>query len=220
MRGSTWIKLCLVLLVIVGVGWGLKALGVDVTTITPEKVRQVVLSFGVWAPAVYLLAYGQPIVPLPASVLTATGGLAFGPFWGTLAAVGGATLRACTEFFVARVLGREAVAKFLKGNIASLDQKIGQNGFKAVLLIRLIPNFPFDIQNYGLGFSQVRFAPYALATLLGILPGSFAYVYLGHSLTDPKQIWKLLLAIVLIIGLMVATSAWKRRRAASLGDAG
>ncbi|MBI3324797.1 MAG: TVP38/TMEM64 family protein [Candidatus Omnitrophica bacterium] len=154
--------------------------------------------------------------------MTITGGLAFGPLWGALAALGGATVRACSEFLVARLLGREAVAKLLKGKIAQLDQKIGAHGFKTVLLIRLIPNLPFDVQNYGLGFSQVRFGPYALASFLGMIPGSFAYVYLGYSLTDPKQIWKLLLAVLLIVGLMVAQRlpAARRKRKQDAAQAG
>lgn len=212
MKGSTWVKLGVFLFLVIGLGWVLKALGVDFTQLTPERVRTFVLSFGIWAPAIYLLAYGQPIVPLPASVMTITGGLAFGPLWGALAALAGATVRACSEFLVARLLGREAVAKLLKGKVAQLDQKIGAHGFKTVLLIRLIPNLPFDMQNYGLGFSQVRFGPYALASFLGMIPGSFAYVYLGYSLTDPKQVWKLLLAVLLIVGLMFAQRAWKTRQ--------
>lgn len=212
MKGSTWVKLGAFLFLVIGLGWVLKALGVDFTQLTPDRVRAFVLSFGIWAPAIYLLAYGQPIVPLPASVMTITGGLAFGPLWGALAALGGATVRACSEFLVARLLGREAVAKLLKGKVAQLDAKIGAHGFKTVLLIRLIPNLPFDMQNYGLGFSQVRFGPYALASFLGMIPGSFAYVYLGYSLTDPKQIWKLLLAVLLIVGLMLAQRAWKSRQ--------
>ena len=212
MQRSKWVKGGLFLLVAVGVGWMLKAVGVDVTQVTPDRVRAFVLSFGVWAPAVYLLAYGQPIVPLPASVMTITGGLAFGPLWGAITALGGATIRACSEFFVARLLGREVVARLLKGKIAQLDQQIGVHGFKTVLLIRLIPNLPFDVQNYGLGFSQVCFGPYALASFLGMIPGSFAYVYLGYSLTDPKQIWKLLLAVLVIIGLMVAQRSWQARQ--------
>lgn len=212
MKSSTWIKLGAFLLLVIGLGWVLKALGVDLTQVTPERIRGFVLSFGVWAPAIYLLAYGQPIVPLPASVMTITGGLAFGPLWGALAALGGATVRATSEFLVARLLGREAVAKLLKGKVAQLDQKIGANGFKTVLLIRLIPNLPFDVQNYGLGFSQVLFGPYVLASFLGMIPGTFAYVYLGYSLTDPKQIWKLGVAILIIVGLMVAQRAWKSRK--------
>ena len=205
-------KLAVFLLVVTGLGWLVRALGFDVRQVTPDTIRAFVLSFGAWAPAVYVLAYAQPLVPLPASVMTITGGLAFGPAWGTLAALCGATARACSQFLTARLLGRDAVAKLLKGKMAALDEKIAANGFKAVLLIRLIPNLPFDVQNYGLGFSRVSFPPYALASVLGMIPGCVAFVYLGYSLTDPKQIWKLLLAILVIVGLMVAQRAWKARQ--------
>ncbi len=212
MKGATWLKLGLLLLFLVGLGWGLKAVGIDVTQVNPDRIREFVLGFGVWAPVVYLLAYGQPIVPLPASVMTITGGLAFGPLWGTAAALGGATMRASTQFLVARMLGRGAVEKLLKGKVESLDQKIGEHGFKAVLLIRLIPSFPFDMLNYGLGFSKVRFRSYVPATFLGMIPGTFAYVYLGYSLTDPKHLWKLGIAILLIVVLMLGQRAWKKSR--------
>jgi uncharacterized membrane protein YdjX (TVP38/TMEM64 family) len=212
MKQSLWLNLGLLALVIAGVGGLVKLLGFDVTQLTPERVGDVVRSFGVWAPAVYLVVYGQPIVPLPASLMTIVGGVAFGKFWGLIAALTGATLRACSEFRVARLLGREAVAKLLKGQVAALDKKIGENSFKTVLLIRLIPNLPFDVQNYGLGFSRVGFGAYTLATVLGIIPGSFAFVYLGYSLTDPKQLWKLGVAVGVIVGLMMAQRAWSTRR--------
>jgi len=212
MSRSTLVKLSGFILVVLGIGWGLRAAGVDVTSLSPERVRAYVLSFGALAPLIYLLVYGQPIVPLPASLMTIAGGLAFGPLWGTLAALCGATVRACGQFVIARALGREAVAKLLKGKAASLDAKIGANGFQTVLLIRLIPNFPFDVQNYALGFSRVRFVPFALGTLLGMIPGSFAFVYLGYSLTDPAQLWKLAVAVGLILGLIAAQRRYANSR--------
>ena len=218
MKRSLWIKIGLLLLVIVGIGFILRALGVDVRQFNPQRIQAFVLSFGAWAPLVYILAYAQPIVPLPASVMTITGGLAFGPAWGTLAALVGATGRACSEFLVARLLGRDAVAKLLKGKVATLDEKIGANAFKTVLLIRLIPNLPFDVQNYGLGFSRVKFIPYALASFIGMAPGAFVYVYLGSSLTNPSQIIvKLGVAVLLIAALTLATKWLKKRRSASEG---
>ena len=209
MMRSAWAKVAALVLVVLGLVWTLRAMGLDVTALTPETVRGFVLSFGVWAPAIYLLAYGQPLVPLPASVMTITGGLAFGPLWGTLAALAGATTRACGQFLIARLLGREAVAALLKGRVASLDARLGRNSFLAVLVIRFVPNLPFDVQNYGLGFSRVRFAPFALATLLGILPWSFAFVYLGYSLIDAANRWKLLLALGIMAGLLLATGFWR-----------
>lgn len=218
MKGSIGVKLGIFTFIVVGLGLILRATGFDVRQLSPDRIREFILSFGVWAPVVYLAAYGQPVVPLPASVMTIAGGVAFGPAWGTLAALGGASLRACSEFLVARLLGREAVARLLKGNIANLNQKIGENGFKTVLLIRLIPNLPFDIQNYGLGFTQVKFSAYALASVIGMAPGAFVYVYLGSSLTNPSQIiWKLGLAVLLIAGLTFATAALKKRQAAAGG---
>ncbi len=211
MKPSTWVKLGLLVVFLVGVAWLLRLTGIDLTRLSPERVQHMVLSFGVWAPLIYLVVYGQPIVPLPASIMTATGGLVFGPIWGTLASLAGSTTRACGQFLIARLLGREAVAKLLKGPAASLDQQIGREGFKTVLLIRLIPNFPFDVQNYALGFSTVRFAPYALGSFLGMIPGTFAYVYLGHSLTNPKQLWKLGLALAIIVGLLFVQRAWQPR---------
>ncbi len=208
---STWVKFGILALFLVGVVLGLKAIGIDVTQITPNRVRAFVLSFGTLAPLVYLGAYAQPLVPLPASIMTAAAGLAFGPIWGMVAAVAGATARACGQFLVARLLGREAVEKLIKGRLARLDQQVGQHGLKAVLLVRLIPNVPFDMQNYGFGFSQVRFSAYALGTLVGILPGSFAYVYLGYSLTDVRNSWKILVAIFLILGLILA-QRWSIKR--------
>ncbi len=218
MKGTIWVKLGLLALLLVGVGLLLKAFGIDLTKISPERVRAFVLSFGAWAPAAYLIGYGQPIVPLPDSIMPLAAGLAFGPAWGTAAALTGATIRASSEFLVARLLGRDAVAKLLKGNVAKLDQRISENGFRTVLLIRLIPNLPFDVQNYGLGFTQVRFPAYVLGTFLGMIPGCFALVYLGYSLTNPKQIWKLAVAIGLVIGLLVGTSSWKKRHATAGGS--
>ena len=79
MKNSWWIKLSIFVVIVVGVGWGLNTLGFDLSAISPSKMKELVLSFGIWAPVMYLLAYGQPIIPLPASVMTITGGLAFGP---------------------------------------------------------------------------------------------------------------------------------------------
>ncbi len=203
MTRAALLKTGLLVLIVAGIVWGLHAAGVDVWRVSPDRVRSYVLSFGALAPVIYLVVYGQPIIPLPASVMALTGGLAFGPLWGTCAAVAGATTRACSQFLIARLLGREAVAHLITGKVASLDRKISEHAFQAVLLIRLIPNVPFDMQNYGLGFSTVSFGPYALGTFLGIIPGTCALVYLGHSLTDLRQIWKLMLAVLLILGLMV-----------------
>jgi len=213
-----WLRLTGLVFAAVGAVWLAALLGLDVRQLTPEHVRRFVLSFGVWAPIIYLVIYGQPIVPLPASILTLSGGLAFGPAWGALAAVTGGTIRACNQFFIVRLLGGDAAAKRLKGRAAKLDQRIAEDGFRAVLLIRLIPNVPFDMQNYLLGFSKIRFLPYLLGTVCGMIPGSFAYTYLGDALADPKNFWKLGLAIAVIAGLVIAQRMWQARHPRAIAN--
>lgn len=214
MNRSVWWKLIGFAAAMLALWYGLRAAGVDLFAIRPERVRNFVISFGALAPLVYLLVYSQPVVPMPVSILTLAGGLAFGPVWGTVAAVTGATVRACGQFGLARLLGQETVAKLCKGRVAALNDKIRDNSFHTVLWIRLIPNFPFDMQNYGLGFSKVRFWPFTLGTVLGLVPATVAFVYLGYSLTDPRQLWKFLLAVVLLAGLLSLPKLLSRRQPA------
>ncbi len=215
MKKSGWVKLVIVVAVAVGVGWGLKACGVDLAHVSPERIQAFVLSFGVWAPLVYLAGYGQPIIPLPASIMMAAAGLAFGTAWGMAAAMAASMIRACSAFLIARRLGRDVVAKLLKGPVAELDRSISKHGVIAVILIRLISGLPFDAQNYGLGLTQVRFGPYLLGTLLGTSPVCFAFVFFGHSLTDPRHFSAMLLVTGLVVGLIAAASAWRKRRPAT-----
>lgn len=216
MNRSAWLKIVSVAVVVIGVWWGLSTIGVDLHAWSPERIRTVMLAQGIWAPLIYLLVYGQPLVPLPASLMTLAGGLAFGPVWGTLGAVCGATIRASGQFLVARVLGREAVAGLLKGRAARLDEKIHAHGFAAVFFIRLIPSFlPFDVQNYALGCSKVAFGPYVLGTVLGLLPHCLVLVSLGYSLTDPRRLWWVALAVMAVVGLFWATLVLRPQQARS-----
>ena len=66
MGRRAWIKLGVLVTCLASLFWGLRALGIRPDDVTPDKIRTFVLSFGAWAPAIYLAVYGQPIVPLPA----------------------------------------------------------------------------------------------------------------------------------------------------------
>ena len=179
-------------------------------------------SQGVLAPLVFGLIYiAATIFALPGSVLTIGGGLLFGAWWGTLINWLSASLGATISFLLARYLGREAVTKILKGKgtLQGLDDKIGKNGFYSVLLLRLVPLFPFNGLNFGLGLTKVSFRDYTLATLLGMLPGTFVYTSLGStgrhlSFSDPStwlqiQVWG---PFVLVIVLSLLPKVLKKAR--------
>lgn len=148
----------------------------------------------------YVLAYTvRPLVFFPASLLTVFGGYTYGPWLGTLLDVIGAGTGGLLSFWIARLLGRRGVEKLIgKGKLNVLDERIATNGFLVVLVVRLIPLFPFDAISYASGLSKIRFKQFAIANYIGIIPGAFVYNNIGSSLRDPFS-WQFFLAIGLYV---------------------
>lgn len=177
---------------------------VGVSRLTPEAIRKVILSFGWWGPAVYIFIYTiRPLLLFPALILTLAGGLAFGPWWGTLYVIIGGLLGACLCFLIARSLGQEKMKKYMGQfpQIQAFDDQIVEHGFRTMLIMRIVPIFPYDPVSYLAGLSKIRFRDYTAATALGMVPGAFAYNVLGYSLTDMLSP-TFLMAIALVILVM------------------
>jgi len=141
-------------------------------------------TLGIWGPVILAVVYIIAcVLLLPGSVLTLGGGAAFGLGVGYLAVTVGSVLGACLAFAVGRTAGRGWVLEKVRGNkrFKAIDEAVGRQGFKIVFLTRLSPLFPFNLQNYAYGVTGVRFRDYALASLLGMIPGTFMYVYLGSA---------------------------------------
>ena len=141
---------------------------------------------GALGPLVFILGYiGATVAFIPGSVLSLAAGAIFGLGEGVVYVMTGATLGASLAFLLARYVAREAVEQRIAGNakFAAVDRAVGREGFKIVLLLRLSPVFPFNLLNYGLGLTQVRFRDYVLASI-GMLPGSFLYTYSGFLVGD------------------------------------
>src|SRR5262249_10410331 len=146
-----------------------------------------VQSLGSVGPLVVILAYIIcTVFFIPGSAITIGSGTLFGLKTGFLVVVIGANLGALCSFLLARTFLREKVARWADGNpkFRSLDQAIGKQGFKMVLLTRLSPIFPFVLLNYFLGLTAVRTRAYVLANLLGMLPATFLFVYIGAAARD------------------------------------
>ncbi|WP_461204841.1 TVP38/TMEM64 family protein [Clostridium sp. DL1XJH146] len=196
----------LILLIIVGF---VVVRVLNIQNVSPQVIKQFVLSFGIYAPMIYILAYIlRSVLFFPASIFTIAGGLTFGPVWGTIYVVIGASLGAYLSFFLSRILGKEVINKWIGSRITGtkLDQEIG---FKAVVIFRLIPIFPFDGVSYVSGFTDIPFWKYALATTIGIIPGTFAFIYLGYSLNNPIS-KTFFIAIGLLVLLMIVPSVYKK----------
>ncbi|MCD7032654.1 TVP38/TMEM64 family protein [Metabacillus sp. GX 13764] len=160
--------------------------------IDPQLLKNRILSIGIFAPIVYIVLYAvRPFILFPASLLSLAGGLAFGPVFGTIYTIAGAVLSAAAAFLAAKKLGAE---RFLsKEKHADLHKRLEENGFFYILLLRVIPLFPFDLISYLAAISSVRLLPFLAATAIGILPGTIVYNFLGYSLTAGSSV--LLIAI-------------------------
>src|SRR5438128_1796998 len=130
---------------------------------------------GVYAMATVLLA--------PGSILTIGAGFAFGLWKGFLAVSAGATLGAALAFLVARFIARDKIEAIAKRNeqFRKIDNAIGKQGAKLIFLLRLSPVIPFNLSNYFYGLTGVKFWPYVLASWMGMMPGTFLYVYIGTA---------------------------------------
>lgn len=132
----------------------------------------------VWFILLYIIA---TIAGFPASILTLGAGAVFGILTGSLLVIIGATLGATAAFLIGRYLARNVVAQRVERNprFQAVDEAVGHAGFKIVLLTRLSPVFPFALLNYLYSITKVKLADYFLASLIGMIPGTVLYVYLG-----------------------------------------
>mmetsp|Transcript_30416 Transcript_30416/g.34668 ORF Transcript_30416/g.34668 Transcript_30416/m.34668 type:complete len:388 (+) Transcript_30416:106-1269(+) len=133
------------------------------------------LYFGV----VYTVA---EILALPAVPLTASAGYLFGVVKGTGVVLVSASIAAAVSFVIGRTVLRSFVEERLKDfpKFEKIDRAIGKNGFRAMLLLRLSPVFPFALSNYFYGASSIEFWPYFFGTMIGFAPGTIGYVATGE----------------------------------------
>ncbi|MDX1643154.1 MAG: TVP38/TMEM64 family protein [Thermoanaerobaculia bacterium] len=139
---------------------------------------------GIWGPTVFAVGYALATVAfVPGSILTMAAGAIFGLWQGTLVVFLGATVGTALAFLLARYVARSAIERKLAGRprFATIDRAVSGSGLKIVFLLRLSPIFPYNLLNYALGLTSVRFLDYVVASL-GMLPGTFLYVYYGKVL--------------------------------------
>ncbi len=137
---------------------------------------------GAWAPVVFLLIYTlTAILFVPSFFFTFAAGALFGLAGGLPLALAGSGLGAVGALLIGRYLARQTVEHRLARHprFAAIIEAISEQGWKVVLLARLSPIFPFLIANYAFGVTRIRAAAYFLASLIGTLPSTTVYTYMG-----------------------------------------
>lgn len=120
---------------------------------------------------------------LPAGLIaTLTGGFLFGTVFGGLLAVIGATIGATAIFLAARTALGDALRTKAGPGLKRIEQGFGENAFNYLLVLRLVPLFPFFLVNLAPAFLGVRLRTYIAATFAGIIPATFVFASLGNGL--------------------------------------
>lgn len=179
-------------------------------------------ALGNWAVLAAIVVYivGVPLM-VPGTALTLPVGLLFGLWKGFLIVIVGAPIGACISFLVGRYWARRWVEDKLTGYpiYRAIDRAVTQEGWRVVLLLRLSPLVPFNLQNYLFGVTSVAFRPYALASLIGMAPGTLLFVYIGAignaaSVEQPSALKWTFFALGLIATAVVAMLLGRRARRA------
>jgi uncharacterized membrane protein YdjX (TVP38/TMEM64 family) len=184
-----------------------------------DRLRGWIDGFGVAAPLVFIAIYVVATVAfLPGTPLSLLAGLVFGPVFGTLWAVIGATIGATLAFLVSRYAARGLVEGWTAkdGRVRRLDEGVERQGWRMLLVTRLVPIFPFNLQNYAYGLTKIGLPTYVLLTAVCIIPGAAVYTFAAGSLAsagqDPTRTFVYLgVAAVLFVALSLIPGRIQRR---------
>ncbi|MDJ0396136.1 TVP38/TMEM64 family protein [Rhodococcus sp. G-MC3] len=186
----------------------------------PESIRSRVSDAGWWGIAGFVVVYALlSATPFPASTLTIASGLLFGLAVGAAVVVAAATMGAYLAYWMARSLGRGQVARSEWGKLRKLDALLVRRGLMSVLIVRLIPLFPFSLVNYAAGISAVGQRDYVLGTLIGIVPATIGFTALGAYGTSPLS-WPFAAALLAVLALSIGSWLLARRLGLTADSAG
>lgn len=172
---------------------------------------------GWWAPAVFVLLWiVASVLFLPGLAITIAGGLVFGAVWGSIWTTVGANLGAVAAFLIGRYAARGMVENLVIKNpaLAKIDHGVKKNGWRMLMVTRLVPIFPFNVQNYVYGLTDIPLRTYVIVTLPCMLPATIAYNFAAGSVRTGdfgKTLWYLGIAAVFFV-LLSLIPGWIRKR--------
>src|SRR5215510_8756057 len=184
-------------------------------TLSPGLLAEQLQSLGPWGPLILIVFMATEVIipPIPSLPLDLASGAAFGPFFGTTFAVVGAGIGAIVSFLIGRALGREGVSRLLRVDAVFCEKCSDYHVGLLIFLARLIPVFSFDVISYGAGFTTVSLRTFALATVAGMIPPTFAFTYLGSSVVSAQ--WLLIGSACFLVAVFILMPTWLKRNRSS-----
>ena len=196
--------LVLVLLILLWLAFNVRLPSID-------ALHEMIASWGWAAWLVFIGTYAVvALTPIPVTVMAVTAGLLFGFSVGTLLSVIGVLIGCWGAYWIARGLGRESVAKMLGSHHRTVEQHLDQAGFQAVVVLRLLPGFPYWPVNYGSGAFGVGQRDFLLASVLSVIPGQISLVAIGNFISAPNVLNGVIVGISWIAVLVLTIWAYRR----------
>jgi uncharacterized membrane protein YdjX (TVP38/TMEM64 family) len=196
-----------------------------------ERLDSMFQSLGAWASFIFVLIWIVACVLLiPGLPISVVGGLVFGAVWGSVWTIVGANLGAAAAFLVGRYAARGMVEGWIEKNksLKRIDEGVQRQGWRMLMITRLVPIFPFSLQNYVYGLTDIPFRTYVLVTIPTIIPGAIAYNFASGSAREvilsggqPDMLKKtiLYLAVAAIFFVLVSLiPGWVKKRYGGLAE--
>ncbi|SJZ36591.1 Uncharacterized membrane protein YdjX, TVP38/TMEM64 family, SNARE-associated domain [Cetobacterium ceti] len=205
------LKIILGLVVVIVLGMALVKTGAIEYLKDREKLESLIKSLGVWAPLAYIVIYACVTVTcISVLPITLAGGIIFGPILGVVYTAIGASAGLSLAFLIARYIARKPIeSKF--GNseaFKKINQGVKDQGWFILATTRLLPVFPFGIQNYVYGLTSISFIQYSVLSTLFILPGTSVFVLLAGAVASGDKATAVKMSIIaslIFFGLTLVT---------------
>lgn len=178
MNTSKWVKPLIAVVLVAAV----VAVIVNFDEINPERIETEVRALGLWAPVAFFAVYVVSMMLLgSASILNLAGGALFGPVWGMVLNSTAIFVGGVVNFYIGRYLAADFVQRRVGGRFKQILDGVENEGWRFVTFIRLVPIFHYASVSYALGATRLRFREFAIPTAICLIPGSFAFTWLGHT---------------------------------------
>lgn len=220
-KKNEFLKIGLIVVVFATIIFGLYKAGIfELLTIeNMQNLKKWIAEFGAAGPIIYIFIYIiAALFFLPGTPIALLAGIAFGPIFGTFLAVTGATLGATSAFLVARYAGRSMVEGWSSKNEAfkKIDAGVEKQGWRMVMLTRLVPIFPFNVQNFAYGLTTVKVSTFMLVSFICMLPGAAAFCFMAGAIVEgesPIQIMMYLaVGAILLVGMSLLPGYLQKKK--------
>mgnify|MGYP006279168199 CR=1 FL=1 len=184
----------------------------------PQLLKEWITGLGALGPVIYIGLYVAACVFfLPGSALAIVSGLAFGPWMGAVWASTGATIGATVAFIVARYVARDMVEGWISKNkkLKKIDDGVEKQGWRMLMFTRLVPVFPFNVQNYVYGLTNIKLGVYILVSWICMVPGAIAFSFMGGAISSGGSPTKILMYLAIggtFFVLISLIPGWLKKR--------